>query len=245
VDIDTDAFYARQRVSTQSPKTSQPTPTDFSNAYRSLIAKGHDRIVSLHLSSKMSGTMSSALAAREELLAEGQKAEIRVIDSLNASLGLGLLVVEAGKLVASGRGADEIESALRDLIGRTQVIFYVGTLEYLHRGGRIGLAKAMLGALLSLKLMLQVKDGLVQPRAKARKKAKLFELMAETLRTESGGPADPTQVFVAHGNSPEEYASLLAQLPDEMTSKFVRGRVGGVVGCHTGPDVVGVGYFSR
>jgi DegV family protein with EDD domain len=244
VDIDTDAFFAKQRSAAKAPKTSQPTPTDFKAAYQGLIVKGHDQIVSLHISSDMSGTVRSAVAAKEELASEGAKVDIRVIDSRNVSLGLGLLVIEAGKLVKAGRSLDEIEGELNKLIPRAKVIFYVGTLEYLHKGGRIGLAKALLGALLSLKLILQVKDGLVQPMSKARKKAKLYRIMSETLKKESGGPADPTKVFAAHGDSPEEYEAMLAELPEDMTAKFIRGRVGGVVGCHSGPDVAGMAYFA-
>jgi len=244
VDLDTDTFYARQRAAAKAPKTSQPTPADFKAVYQDLVAKGHDAIVSLHISSDMSGTVRSAVAAKDELAAEGAKVDIRVIDSRNVSLGLALLVIEAGKLVKAGKGADEVEAALGKLIPRAKVIFYVGTLEYLHKGGRIGLAKALLGALLSLKLILQVKDGLVQPLSKARKKAKLYKMMAEMMRKESGGPADATKVFAAHGDSPQEYEAMLAELPGEMTAKFVRGRVGGVVGSHSGPDVAGMAYFA-
>ena len=253
VELDTDTFYRKQRKAKDEgvlPHTSQPTAADFLKAYRGLLKKGHDTIVSLHISSDMSGTCQSARMARDDIreeLAKEKKekkgADIRVIDSRTVSVGLGRLVVEAARLLKAGKGPDEIVKTLDDLIAKVRIIFYVGSLEYLHKGGRIGTARALLGALLSLKLILQVKDGLVQPLAKVRKKAKLFEKMVQTMMKETSGGEVSGEIGVAHGAARGDYDALVAVMPDELKDRIIPARIGGVVGCHAGPEVVGVAYL--
>jgi DegV family protein with EDD domain len=244
VDLDTDTFYAKQRASETPPKTSQPTPSDFKEAYTKLLDAGYDTIVSIHVSSDMSGTYRSAISARDDLIKD-RGADIRIVDSRTVCLSLGLLVVAAAESIKGGAAADDVVKRVQELIPKAKVIFYVGTLEYLHRGGRIGTAKALLGALLSLKLMLQVKDGLVQPLAKARKKAKLFRLMADTMLKETGGTVEQGKLYAVHGDSPVEFEALLAELPEEIKGRMATSRVGGVVGSHSGPDVTGLAYFAQ
>lgn len=250
VDLDTDTFYRKERQAKDEgrlPRTSQPTAADFMTAYRGLLEKGHDTIVSLHISSDMSGTCQSARMARDEIREERAKdnrdADIRVIDSRTVSVGLGRLVIEADRLLKAGTGPDDLVKTLDDLIAKVRIIFYVGSLEYLHKGGRIGTARALLGALLSLKLILQVKDGLVQPLAKVRKKAKLFEKMVETMMKETSGGEVSGEIGVAHGDAREDYDALVAVMPDDLKDRIVPARIGGVVGCHAGPEVVGVAYL--
>ena len=253
VELDTDTFYRKQRKAKDEgvlPHTSQPTAADFLKAYRGLLKKGHDTIVSLHISSDMSGTCQSARMARDDIreeLAKEKKekkgADIRVIDSRTVSVGLGRLVVEAARLLKAGKTPDELVKTLDDLIAKVRIIFYVGSLEYLHKGGRIGTARALLGALLSLKLILQVKDGLVQPLAKVRKKAKLFEKMVQTMMKETSGGEVSGEIGVAHGDARGDYDALVAVMPDELKDRIIPARIGGVVGCHAGPEVVGVAYL--
>jgi DegV family protein with EDD domain len=250
VELDTDTFYRKQRETLDAgglPHTSQPTAADFLKVYRGLLKKGHDTIVSLHISSDMSGTCQSARMARDEIREERAKekkdADIRVIDSRTVSVGLGRLVVEADRLLKAGTGPDELVKTLDDLIAKVRIIFYVGSLEYLHKGGRIGTARALLGALLSLKLILQVKDGLVRPLAKVRKKAKLFEKMVQIMMKETSGGEVSGEIGVAHGDARGDYDALLAVMPDDLKDRIVPARIGGVVGCHAGPEVVGVAYL--
>lgn len=250
VDLDTDAFFGKQRETLKAgelPHTSQPTAADFLKVYRGLLDKGHDTIVSVHISSDMSGTIQSATMARDELredLAKQDKnADIRIVNSRNVSVGLGLLVTEADRLLKEGKSADELVAALDDMIATVRVIFYVGTLEYLHKGGRIGTARALLGALLRLKLILQVKDGRVQPLAKVRKKDKLFRKMIGIMQSDCPGGEVPGRIALAHGDARPDYDSLLAVMPEEFKSRVMPARIGGVVGCHAGPEVVGLAYL--
>ncbi len=273
VDLDTDAFFKKQREALKAgelPHTSQPTAGDFLKVYRELLSgkgdgKGHETIVSVHISSDMSGTIQSATMARDELreqfAKENKEADIRIVDSRNVSIGLGFLVIEADRLLKEGKSADDLVAALDDLIARVRVIFYVGTLEYLHKGGRIGTARALLGALLRLKLILQVKDGRVQPLAKVRKKDKLFRKMIGIMKSDCnkdvqgmqddggahpGHPVHPcSKIALAHGDAPADRDSLLAVMPEEYRDRIMPARIGGVVGCHAGPEVVGIAYLRR
>ena len=219
VDLDGDTFFRMQREAKDAgdlPRTSQPTPADFEKVYRDLLSGKTDTIVSIHVSSDMSGTFQSAAAAREEVLKDfdgsGRDADIRIVDSRSVSVGLAALVIEADRLAKEGKGPEELVKALDDFTGRFRVIFYVGSLEYLHKGGRIGTARALLGTLLNLKLILQVKDGLVQPLAKVRKKSKLFRRMVETMEKETSGEVSGN-IWVAHGDAQEDRDALLAAMP--------------------------------
>lgn len=244
VDLDTDAFYRMLRAAARSgelPRTSQPTSADFVKVYRELLGEGRDTIISIHISSDMSGTVQSATSARKEILEEVEDADIRIVDSRTVSVGLGRLVIEAARLVKDG--PDELVKTLDDLIKRVRVIFYVGTLEYLRKGGRIGTARALLGTLLSLKLILQVKDGLVQPLAKVRKKTKLFRKMVETVMKETSGGCVAGEIGLAHGDAREDCDALLAEMPEAFRNRIMRARIGGVVGCHAGPEIVGIAYL--
>ncbi len=250
VDLDADAFFKKQRAALEGgelPHTSQPTAADFLKVYRDLLDKGHETIISVHISAAMSGTIQSATMARdevrEELAKENKEADIRIVDSRTVSVGLGLLVIEADRLVKEGKGADDLVAALEDMIARVRIIFYVGTLEYLHKGGRIGTARALLGALLRLKLILQVKDGRVQPLAKVRKKDKLFRKMIEIVKRDCPGGEVSGKITLAHGDAPADRDSLHAVMPEEYRDRIVPARIGGVVGCHAGPEVVGLAYL--
>lgn len=167
VDIETEQFYRRQVEKKEYSRTSQPAPAEFYKVYSELSAGGGS-IISIHLSSTLSGTCQSARTAREML----PEADIDVIDSKSASMGLGLIVLEAARAAGDGKTKKEILGLVNKMISSAQVYFVVDTLEYLARGGRIGKAQALLGTILSIKPLLCLKEGLVEPLEKIRGKSR-------------------------------------------------------------------------
>ncbi|MCC7366586.1 MAG: DegV family protein [Dehalococcoidia bacterium] len=237
VDIDANAFYAKLVASHDVPRTSQPTVARFRDAYRA-IGPEHD-IVSVHISSRLSGTLNSASIAREELAGEMR---IDLIDSHTVSLGMGAVALEAAIVAQRGGTLEEVAAAARHTADRVRVVALVDTLEYLRRGGRIGRAQSMLGSLLSIKPLLHVDKGEVAPfdRVRTRSKAvqRLFEIATEdrTLK----------RVFLGCGGNDAEALEFMERLRPLMPhTEFILGQVGPAVGVHSGPNVLGVGLVGR
>jgi|Deesub1362A_J573_1020465.scaffolds.fasta_scaffold00347_25 DegV family protein with EDD domain len=231
IDLTLDRFYAR--LAELPASTSQPSPAEFLEVYKPWAEQG-DQIISIHISSALSGTVHSAQAARSLL----PDASIAVIDSKGASIPLGLAVLAAARAARAGRTQEEVLEVVDTVLATTRTYFMVDTLEYLQRGGRIGKAQAFLGTLLNIKPILTLNDGLVCPFEKVRGRAKGLDRLA-TLLAEAVG--DRRLVYgIVHGNAP----GLFAQLKTKLTARVGFGpslvsRVGGVVGTHVGPGVVG------
>ena len=180
VDLDADRFYARLQSEKDLPKTSQPPPALFEHAYRHLTSQGD--VVSVHLSHKFSGTVTTARSVAEQVAPE----RISVVDSGSVSLGLGLCVVAAARVAHDGASRAECVAAAESVASRLHVAVAFETLEYLRRGGRIGRARAFLGSLLRLKPILTVQDGEAAPLTRARSRSKAID---ELLAGNSGGGA--------------------------------------------------------
>ena len=163
VDIDLPTFYRRLKESKTLPTSSQPSPKEFIDHYRKLAEDAAGGVIVL-VSSKISGTVDSARAARKQL----SKLSIKVVDSLQGSMGAGFMVLAAARAAAAGKSVKEIVAAAEQLQEKIHFFFMVDTLEYLHKGGRIGTAKRLLGTALSIKPILQFKEGLIQPLSQAR-----------------------------------------------------------------------------
>ena len=169
-DVEPDAYYAMLRTSHAFPTTSQPSPQDFIDAYEPFVARG-EPILSVHLSSKLSGTFQSATLARTHF----PEARIEVVDSLQAALGLGMAVLLCKEKVDSGGAFPEVVDFARGLARRIQTYFSLDSLEYLHRGGRIGKAQALLGTLMKIKPLLRLIEGEIQPLEKVRTSERLLQ----------------------------------------------------------------------
>src|SRR5690606_15393842 len=154
VDLDTTEFYRRLHAG-GLPRTTQPSPADFEAVYRRLQDEA-DAIVSVHLSSELSGTMQSAVLASTM---DGVAVPVHVVDTRSASLGIGLLAIEAARMARAGAAAADIVQRLEELVARQRVLFVVDTLEFLQRNGRIGRAQAFVGGLLNIKPLLTIDDG--------------------------------------------------------------------------------------
>jgi DegV family protein with EDD domain len=220
--------------------TSRPTPAEFVDRYRSL---GVPDVVSVHLSAELSGTWEAAVLAADEVRAEG--IAVRVVDSRMLAMGLGFAVIAAAQAAAGGAEAEAVERAAVQQAGRTDVIFYVDTLEHLRRGGRIGAAAALLGTALSVKPLLHVTDGRIAPLEKVRTVSKAVARL-EDLAVQRAGTA-PVDVAVHHLAAGDRAAALgerlRARLP-ELVDLHVS-EVGAVVGAHVGPGLLGVVVSRR
>lgn len=217
-----------------SVTTSRPTPTRFIEVYEDLAAAGADAIVSVHLSGELSSTHDSAVvAARESGL------PVEVVDSKSVGMGLGYAVLDAAAAAASGSNAQEVAQAAEESSGRNQVFFYVDTLEYLRRGGRIGSAQRFIGQALSVKPILHLVEGHVEPLEKVRTRGRAMTRLLEI--SVAAASARPCRVAVEHLDA-KALAGLLAErIQDRVPHAQIRiGEVGAVVGTHVGPGLISV-----
>ncbi|HEX6358254.1 DegV family protein [Actinophytocola sp.] len=228
------ALSGRRRVT-----TSRPNPEEFAQIYRRLLDDGMDGIVSVHLSRELSGTWESARLAALEVGAD----RVKVVDSRTAMMGLGFSVLRAATAAASGAGCADVEEAAVAAAARTTTFFMVETLEYLRRGGRIGSAAAFLGTALAVKPVLYVKDGHIVPLEKVRTTnralARLVDL-AEQAAIDTG--ADEVELAVHHLAAHERAVELATRLDERISpsSGCVVSELGGAIGAHTGPGMLGV-----
>ncbi|MDY6875096.1 MAG: DegV family protein [Chloroflexota bacterium] len=240
VDLDSELFYHLLRGSKQLPTTSQPTARDFVELYTTL-SKQAEAIVSIHLSHKMSATLDSALAASKQL----PDLPIYVIDSLSVSMGLGLITIAAARAAASGQDAAQVVHLVEELIPKTNVIFTVETMEYLHKGGRIGGATALLGSALKIKPILFIKDGQVEPleKPRTRKRAvgRLLDLVAERV-----GPSKAVHMVALHCDAPDEVQILAEQVRARFHCvELLTAEAGPIIGTHAGPGTLGVVFYTE
>jgi DegV family protein with EDD domain len=216
--------------------TSRPAPADFTAAYEKLLADGASGIVSVHLSSRLSGTCESA-----ELAAEDFGGRVVVVDSGSAGMALGFVALAASDAAAAGADLDQVRAAAQTAAGNLSTFFYVDTLEFLRRGGRIGAASALLGTALSVKPILHMVDGEVVLREKVRTTGKALARLAD-LVLEAAGDRD-VDLAVQHLDALDRaqalQGSLLERLGPRVRRSFLA-EVGAVVAAHTGPGVIGV-----
>lgn len=237
VDMDSDSFYRKLQKDTHHPTTSQPTPEQFADVYRSLLRNPDDSVVSMHISGKLSGTLQSANIAAQEVGPD----RIHLVDTESVSAGLQLLVHAALNDIAARCEAREV--ADRTLRRRNRVSIYVllDTLTYLQRGGRIRRSQAVVGAVLSVKPVLKVQEGEVVPEARVRSRRqgmdKIVELLAARL---------PVRLLAAfHCGSPELLPEVVERLEQVAPGvEILTGQVGPVVGAYTGPGGIGIACLA-
>jgi DegV family protein with EDD domain len=237
IDISEDEFYDRLVHDPVHPGTSQPTPNDFAFVYRKLAEEANG-IISIHISSKLSGTYDSAFGAKQLV---DSSCPIEVIDSLWTSIALGFLAIRAAEGARAGKSMQELVKELNSLIPNIRYLGLFDTLKYLQIGGRIGKAQSLLGSLLNVKPLLTLKEGEFLPfgRVRTYPKAKdhLFEFVKAGAKLEA--------VFVVHSTTPDEaeaMADRLGALFDR--KKILIARLGPVLGVHTGPGTLFVGYLE-
>ena len=239
VDITAQEFYERLRGAAELPMTSQPTPDDFLAAYRDL--DGYERILSVQLSSQVSGTFRSAEAAAEEL----GGGRVRVFDSETASASITMLALAIQRRLDRGTTDEEIDALVERYRRERGLLFTVDTLEYLARGGRIGKARAFAGQMLNVKPILAIVDGEVVPVKRVRGNQKAFQEFVQAF--ESSTRDEPgLRVGIAHAAAPEravEVEKLVRARRAQATIETVT-ELGAVIGTHAGPGTVGFFWFA-
>ena len=215
--------------------TSRPSPQTFAETYRSL---GTNEVVSVHLSADLSGTADAARIAARQVAGEG--IAVTVVDSRSLGMGLGFVAVAAARTALDGAGVDAVARVARRLAPEVAIWLYVDTLEYLRRGGRIGAAAAVVGSALSVKPLLYLVDGRLEPLERVRTTGRALARLEELAVREAGDRE--VDVAVQHLAAPEragEVADRLAARLPKARSMYV-GEVGAVVGAHVGPGMLGV-----
>jgi len=239
VDITNAAFYERIQRDPEHPKTSQPTPTDFS---RLVLACGCQEALIITISAALSGTANSALQA-----AQVADIPVRVEDSRSVSMGLGWQVLAAAHAREAGGDLDAMVSAARAVRDKQRAIFTVDTLEFLHRGGRIGGAARFLGTVLQLKPVLAIDSatGRVEAVERARTRRKAVKRVIE-IAFEGIEPSRPLHVAVVHAAASEDAKALLAEILAQRTPvEHLVGELGPVLGIHGGPGLVGICVYGE
>lgn len=234
VDLTPDQFYARLPDTQVQPSTSQPTPEQFAAVYRPHVAAG-DAVVSIHISSKLSGTLQSASLAAQEF----PEGAVRVLDSESVSAGLQFLVRGALRDISAGAAVNEVVERIAARRGRIGVYILLDTLTYLKRGGRIGRAQSLLGGILNVKPLLRVADE-VHPQARVRSRKQGIDSMVEIAR--AARPLESIGVF--HCGAPSLLELIEPRLrADNPGVEIFAGQLGAVVGTYSGPGGVGMAFL--
>jgi DegV family protein with EDD domain len=237
VELTTDDFWRKMAGEQQLPETAAPSVGAFEETFRRLGDEGADGIICVNLSAAMSATMQSAQVAAKAL--DGI-CPTEVFDSKTVSMAQGDLVLFAARRAQEGADIDTILAELEDRRGRLNLLATLDTLEYLRKGGRVGGAQAMLGSMLSIKPVITVTDGIVQPVGKVRTRSKALRFIVDRL-----SPGTVEQAYVMHAAAPDvdEFLSLLD--PVIPRAEIMVEQIGPVVGVHAGPRVVAVGWVER
>lgn len=240
VDIDPQSFYDRLKKSATLPTSSQPSAKEFEIFFRQ-VAEECDAIVSVLVSSKISGTVDCAQMALSEI----QDFPIRIVDAMSSSMGLGFVVLAAARAAAAGADLDDVVAAAEKMRDNVQLIFVVDTLEYLHRTGRITGAKRLLGTALRIKPILEFKDGLIQSLSQARTKGKAFEQLLQISEERLGDKRMAEAAIVDIDNT--EDGEAVARMTNERFSPAIihRAEVSPVVGTHVGPGAIGIAFYPE
>ncbi len=234
LDISYEEFFRRLRLANPLPTTSQPPVGVFKAAFEESLREGHE-VLGIFISSRLSGTFATAEAAKELLPGE----PITLVDSLSTSLGMGLQVIAAARAVERGASREEAAALVVRLREKIRVYFTLDTLDYLHRGGRIGGAQAFLGTLLNVKPLLILRDGRVEAYERVRTKRKALERMLEAVLSEVG--PEPAFIGVLHGEAEAEAKMLAEQAHTRARcQEMLTSTITPVLAAHTGPGVVGI-----
>jgi DegV family protein with EDD domain len=240
IDIQPQAFYERLRTSKSLPTSSQPSAKEFELFFQK-CGKDCDAVVAVLVSTKISGTIDCAQAALNEIT----DLPIQIVDSYSSSMGLGFVVLAAARAAAAGKSIEEVVLAAERMRDDVHLLFVVDTLEYLHRGGRIGGAKRLFGTVLQIKPILHFEDGLIQPHSQARTRKKAIEQMLITAEEHLSGRA-MAEACVVNIDCRSDGQALVEMVKE----RFQPGSIylsdcSPVVGTHVGPGGLGLAYYPE
>jgi DegV family protein with EDD domain len=231
VDISEDEFYQRLLHDPIHPSTTQPTPQDFADVYQKLSQEA-EGIISIHLSSKLSGTYNSALQGKELV---DTKCPIEVIDSQVLTMSLGLLVIAATTIAKSGKNIQQVVEEIKQTIPSIHLLALFDTLKYLALGGRIGKVQALLGSVLSVKPMLTIKDGELVPAGRVRSRTRGINRLVDFVKN----AVDIQDMAIVYNTTLDEAQALVGQMGSILPKERIRlARLGPALGVHAGPGVL-------
>ncbi len=241
IDIRSDEFFARLKTSKTMPTTSQVSPSTMQSIFQPLVDQGFE-VLGIFISSKLSGTLQSAVQGKEMMGSAGEK--VTLVDSQSTAMALGFQVLAAARALEAGSTLKECVALAENAHTRTGVLFAVDTLEFLHRGGRIGGAQRYIGAALNLKPILELRNGLVEGIERIRTKSKAHDRILELVAEKTKGKSI-IRIASLHANAPEDARSLLERAAKELNPvETIFTEVSPVVGTHTGPGTVGLAFMS-
>jgi DegV family protein with EDD domain len=238
VQLDVKEFWRRCASSAELPETAAPSPGAFHTAFESVAAAGADGVVCVTLSSKLSATNEAAAQAARALSADFP---VEIVDSFSVTMGEGLVVLAAAEVAAAGGNIDEVVAAALSAKARLSVFGAIDTLDNLRKGGRIGGAAATLGALLSIKPVIEVRDGVVEQESRQRTRAKSLRYLADKAR--SAGPLERLAIMSADATDFSSFLDLMAGVAS--THERLIGDIGPVIGTHAGPGAIGLAWVRE
>lgn len=242
IDIYAKEFYERLSTDKVMPSTSQVTPEEFKKLYGRLVEEGYD-ILSVHISGKLSGTLDSALQAKKAF----PNARIELMDSQSTSMAMGFQVLSAARMAQTGATLAECKAVAEKAVNNTGVYFVLSTLEFLHRGGRIGGAQAFMGTMLNLKPILELRDGRIEAVERVRTLSKAIDRLLDLVEAKISNEPGPIRLCAVHANAPKEGQALLEKavkrFPTSLVSDAVLSTVSPVLGTHAGPGALGLAYM--
>jgi len=245
VDISVAEFYKRMRAEKVYPLTSLPSLIETENAFREYLGKGMD-VLHFSLSSKFSGSYQAASHIADEIRGEYPGRVIRVIDSIQAACGQGLVELQAARMAADGLSADEITRRIDGLKETSRVFFTLDSLRYLQKGGRIGKVSALAGTLLNIKPIIVMKDAELNPIGKVRGLHKALERVIELTEEYVGNEKDAYDYIIINADCMGEAEPVLEKMKEKgFKVDFPIMELGVTIGCHTGPDLVGVCLIKK
>ena len=241
VEITTEQFYERLQSAPELPTTSQPTPADFLETFEELTGS-YENVLSLQISSTLSGTYGSAVTAAEMLGGD----RVRVIDSRTVSASLAMMAIGVQRRLEAGTTHEEIDTFVEHYQREHKLLFTVNTLEYLAKGGRIGRAAALAGNLLNVKPILTIRDGEVIPLKRVRGNAKAFAEFRELFESTTHDTSK-LKVGIAHAAAPERMDAVreLVEHVRPHAEVEIATTLGAVVGTHAGPGTIGFFWYSE
>ncbi|MFC1979553.1 DegV family protein [Chloroflexota bacterium] len=238
VEINDDEFYQRLLRDPVHPSTTQPTPQDFVNVYQKL-SKEADGIVSIHISNKLSGTMNSAMQAKE-LIEKG--CPIEVVDSESVSMGLGLASIAAATAAKAGKDLKKVLAEATQAVPKVHLLGLLDTLKYLLLGGRIGRAKHLVGSILNVKPMLTLQDGEVVAAGQVRTRSKGIDKLVDF----ASNAANFEDLAIVYNTTPDEAQSLAERVSSVFPRDKIRvARIGPMLGVHFGPSALVVAFREK
>ena len=242
VTVQRDVFYQWLPTARVLPKTASPGPGDYLKLYEELVQQGVREIVSIHMTSKGSGAYQAALAAKSMLLESLPDLKIEIIDTLNVSMCQGWMVIEAARAALAGASLADIVSRVHKMIPITRMIQTADTLKYLYMGGRIGMAKHLVGSILNIKPLIGMVDGVIVPLGTVRSRNKAYQAIVDLVESAVGGNTKIKIAYV-HAAAQSDAEKLRAMIEERLTVvESLIAELSPALGVHSGPGTVGVCY---